>query len=92
MTNARFTTESLTECARRSAEWLAGPATCKEKKFSHYGAVMGTYDLNTRKWSFYDPFWHTAQAVRGWLAFQKITGEAPNTLHSFFWLNRREWL
>ncbi len=66
-----LTIESMEKSARRGADWLKDSAQLTDPKDPSFGALQSDYDMTTKKWSFFEPFWHTAQAVRAWLGLQK---------------------
>lgn len=57
----------IAESAAMAADWLADSALIRKPDSAFRGALKSTYNAQDGQWQFSEPFWHTAQAVRGWL-------------------------
>lgn len=57
----------VAESAAMAADWLSDSALIRQPDSAFCGALKSTYSMQDQRWKFSEPFWHTAQAVRGWL-------------------------
>ncbi len=57
----------VADSAAMAADWLSGIALIRKPDSAFYGALKSNYSAQDRQWQFSEPFWHTAQALRGWL-------------------------
>jgi hypothetical protein len=82
--NNEINVNMLKRFAKRGARWLTGIAQVRDEADEHFGAFRNEYDMATKSWSFFDPFWHTAQGIRGLMALHM---EDTAVKHGMFFLN-----
>ncbi len=63
----------LIRAIERGASWIINIAQVRDKSDPMFGAIRNCYNTKTKEWRFYEPFWHTGQAVRALVAAYKIT-------------------
>lgn len=76
MMDIRLDINALKDAAQRGIAWQKR-AQQMEPSLPEYGALRNDYDMGERQWHYYEPLWHTAQALRAWLPL----GENPESPH-----------
>jgi len=59
---------TLQDAALRGMRWQTEVAQTAQPGHPEDGALRNDYDMGQRQWHYYEPLWHTAQALRAWLA------------------------
>lgn len=66
--------DALLERALRGCDWLVDVSQVTDTNDPYYGAMKSEYDTRKKKWAYYEPFWHTGQAVRTLLLAYRASG------------------
>ncbi|MBU0477222.1 hypothetical protein KKC91_01440 [bacterium] len=70
-----FEKKQLMEALESGSKWLINVAQVVGTSDSMYGAMKNDYNMKEKNWAYYEPVWHTGQAIRALLAAYKRTGK-----------------
>lgn len=74
--------EYLRSCAVRGANWITDIAQIRDKDSDLYGAMKTEYHTDSQRWSFFEPIWHTGQAILALVQTYRLTRDKKYLKHA----------